>query len=347
MRNILLTVILLSLISSTLYAATFRVNSGHNVVMENNAVCDKTFTCNQAEITGDLLLYDSDGSNYVGLEAGATVTTDTIFRLPTADGTHGQVLATNGNKQLRFVTAASPVATSIGADMMGLKVTGDWTTPTSIIRITFDALQVDDYHITDIAAITADITVSGAFGLDTGAEANGQWYVIYVIYNPTTDTTAGLFSTSETSPTLPSGYTMCRKIGHVSNDANSNFLLPENFGDKFNYRGEAVDYDYHIPNLTLGAWTTLDISHLVPDGASAVLLHFRIKDDAIDSEIYFRHAGDSVVHGYNATKIATQVANQSIYGNAIVPLNDNREIEYYLSSVGWLNVDIIVRGWWR
>ncbi len=48
--------------------------------------------------------------------------------------------------------------------------------------------------------LTVDITASGANGLDTGSEANSTWYYEWVIFNPTTEVTAGLLSTSSTFP---------------------------------------------------------------------------------------------------------------------------------------------------
>ena len=55
---------------------------------------------------GETRFYDSDSSNYVALRAGATVASDIIFTLPTADGTSGQVIQTDGARNLSFVTAS-------------------------------------------------------------------------------------------------------------------------------------------------------------------------------------------------------------------------------------------------
>ena len=54
---------------------------------------------------------------------------------------------------------------------------------------------------------------SGVNGLDTGTAAAGNWYYIFAIYNPTTDTTASLISLSMKAPTLPAGYTMAAILG--------------------------------------------------------------------------------------------------------------------------------------
>ncbi|MCB0378609.1 MAG: hypothetical protein KDD33_08970, partial [Bdellovibrionales bacterium] len=54
----------------------------------------------------ELRLGDADNSNYIGLAAPATVSTDTTFILPDADGSNGQMLTTNGSGQLIWATDA-------------------------------------------------------------------------------------------------------------------------------------------------------------------------------------------------------------------------------------------------
>jgi hypothetical protein len=48
----------------------------------------------------------ANGSNYVQLSAPASLTSSTNFTLPSADGTNGQVLTTNGSGALSFTTAS-------------------------------------------------------------------------------------------------------------------------------------------------------------------------------------------------------------------------------------------------
>lgn len=54
---------------------------------------------------GDLRLADSDSSNYVALQAPATVASNVTFTLPSADGSSGQALVTNGSGVLSFGSA--------------------------------------------------------------------------------------------------------------------------------------------------------------------------------------------------------------------------------------------------
>ena len=54
---------------------------------------------------GDLRFADSDSSNYIAIQAPATVTSNLTFTLPSVDGTNGQVLSTNGTGTLSFIAA--------------------------------------------------------------------------------------------------------------------------------------------------------------------------------------------------------------------------------------------------
>lgn len=77
---------------------------------------------------GDLRLADSDSSHYVALQAPGTVASNVTFTLPSADGTNGQLLQTNGSGTLSFTTVsagftlATPVSTASGdtAEFTGL-----------------------------------------------------------------------------------------------------------------------------------------------------------------------------------------------------------------------------------
>ena len=53
---------------------------------------------------GDLRLADADSSHYIAIQAPSTVAANVTFTLPSADGTNGQVLGTNGSGVLSFST---------------------------------------------------------------------------------------------------------------------------------------------------------------------------------------------------------------------------------------------------
>ena len=59
---------------------------------------------------GDLRFGDSDNSNWVAFQAPATITSNFTLTLPSADGTNGQALTTNGSGTLSFTTITSGVS---------------------------------------------------------------------------------------------------------------------------------------------------------------------------------------------------------------------------------------------
>jgi hypothetical protein len=67
-----------------------------------SAVATTALTLNA---TAELRLADTDSSHYVGFKSPATVSTNRIWTLPSADGTTGQVLSTNGSGTLSWSTA--------------------------------------------------------------------------------------------------------------------------------------------------------------------------------------------------------------------------------------------------
>lgn len=93
-------------------------------------------------------------------------------------------------------------------------------------------------HRADSVNLTLDLTLSGANGLDAGSEAgNGPdtKYFVWVIYNPTTDTVAGLLSTSSTTPVLPSGYDLAGLVGAVYNNGSSDLDRVWEYADNWRF----------------------------------------------------------------------------------------------------------------
>ncbi|MBI9087508.1 MAG: hypothetical protein JEZ11_28220 [Desulfobacterales bacterium] len=91
------------------------------------------------------------------------------------------------------------------------------------------------------AGVTIAIDASGAGGLDTGSVAANTWYHIWQISNGTAVT--GMFSTSATSPTMPSGYTLKCRLGAVLTDGSANIIPVVQHGKTFYWEDPPLDYD--------------------------------------------------------------------------------------------------------
>jgi hypothetical protein len=109
-----------------------------------------------------------------------------------------------------------------------------------------------------ITAITKTIQSSGSWtagtnqnGLDTGTRANSTWYHSYAIQNNTSGAFDVLFSTSATSPTIPSGWTNVYKIknGQVYTDSSGNIRPFLKFANGFTKYTNAQD---GIPDYSVG-----------------------------------------------------------------------------------------------
>lgn len=82
------------------------------------------------------------------------------------------------------------------------------------------------------AAVTINAANNGANGLDSGSLDNNLWYDVFVIDDSTKyNAAAGLLSlSSNSSPTLPAGYDMYRRVGHVETDGSAEILAFSQYG---------------------------------------------------------------------------------------------------------------------
>lgn len=122
---------------------------------------------------------------------------------------------------------ASTAVAAIQAASRNLIVTNDAGTPGTKMDITADAVMLLDTsnnsYLARSVSLVINIAASGANGLDTGSPANSTWYYLWVIYNSSTNTVAGLISTNNTSPTMPSGYAFKALVGAIYRNSGTNF----------------------------------------------------------------------------------------------------------------------------
>lgn len=98
-------------------------------------------------------------------------------------------------------------------------------------------------------------------GLDTGTATDGTYHA-HAIYNPTSGAVDVLLSLSATSPTLPSGYTVRRRIGSIIRSGGA--ILPfVQVGNKFWLKTPLLDTDVGNPG-TSAVTRTLTVPTGIP-----------------------------------------------------------------------------------
>ena len=122
--------------------------------------------------TGALKLFDNDDSHFVGLQAGS-VSSNVTFTLPTADGSNGQFLKTDGSGALSF----GSVSSSGAYDLNGGELVLDADADTSITADTDDQIDIkiagaDDFQFTAntfTVASGSKISGGGALTIDNAS----------------------------------------------------------------------------------------------------------------------------------------------------------------------------------
>lgn len=158
------------------------------------------------------------------------------------------------------------------------------TGTTANIVASADEISVEDtnssYYTIRAVSITINSATTGANGLDTGTLAASTWYSVWVIYNPSTLTTAGLISLSATAPTMPTGYTFKARIGWIRTDGTVN-KYPLSFiqyGRSVQYKVAAGSNIVGLPALAAGVagnistptWVAIAIGTFIPSTASKI-----------------------------------------------------------------------------
>lgn len=215
----------------------------------------------------------------------------------------------------------------------------------STIDIDATAVTLKDSNNFSIRAsninLTINITVSGENGLDTGAEAADTFYHYFVIFNPTTSTTSGLFSLSPTAPALPLGFTFFGLVGAVYNDSGSDFI------DMLQEGNIVVREELFV--LTNGndtAITAIDLSAGIPVTAKEALFSIALDNNGVDV------VSQAIITATNATTFTVaamqnpgaSAANRRIQYTESIQVHEAQTI-YYRVVTGTSNLNLTLNGW--
>jgi hypothetical protein len=91
---------------------------------------------------------------------------------------------------------------------------------------------------------------SGNGALDTGTIANSTWYHVWLIQRPDTGVVDVVVSTSASSPTMPTSYTLKRRIGSMLTDGSAKWTAFVQDGDEFQWVTPVLDVNATNPGIS-------------------------------------------------------------------------------------------------
>lgn len=129
--------------------------NGNIEITPNGTGIVKVGTDLQLDAEGEVRFADSDSSNYVGFKAPATVSSNKIWTLPSADGSANQVLSTNGSGALSWATAG-------GGTLNEFVITLNSSTATQISGANYQYGLTETFDSNNLLSISSNQFTLGA-----------------------------------------------------------------------------------------------------------------------------------------------------------------------------------------
>lgn len=315
----------------------------HTVDTEGDAATDDLVTINGGADGQILTLRIEDDARDVVLKSTGNIDLVSDVALSSIDSPIELIYDGGASKWLqRSATAAQgakadaaiPFVMAKSALLSGLVTSNNSTDATNDIDIAAGSAISDDG--TTVMTLAAGITKrldaawavgSGAGGLDTGAIADGHYFV-WLIHRTDTGVTDVLFSVSGTAPTMPENYTKKKRIGSFMRISAAIRPFYQK-GNIFYFRTPVQDY-----NASIGASETLITlsvpqgekieAQIMADAARAGSLSVKIidADQSIDDAAFWVYSATnpsrSVNAGYTLTSAAGQIKAQCAASTSVI-----------------------------
>lgn len=212
--------------------------------------------------------------------------------------------------------------------------------------VAVDSTNVD---FMKLAVFTKSSSSSWAVGtgngsLDTGSLNSNTWYHVYLIKRPDTGVVDVLISLSATSPTMPTNYTLFRRIGSMLTGGSGNWVPFTQVGDEFLWTSSQGD----IAVTNLSTTATL-YSLTVPTGLQVqARIRCSIVQNITAGIAVLIQPPDQAVEasggGIGNASIGTSNTTTSPRGEFLVRTNTSGQIRA-VSSGASTTLDIVTYGW--
>jgi hypothetical protein len=259
---------------------------------------------------------------------------------------------------LAIGSLASPaVAQVVSGHLFGLTLSNNGGSPNTTIDVAAgDATDsTNTYSMQLASAFSKVLQTSGSWtagtgnnGLDTGARAANTWYHVYLIRKDADGTSDVLFSTSVSSPTMPSGYTAFRRIGSVRTNGSNNIFAFTQTGDEFIW--STASYDVQGVNVgTTSTQYTLSVPSGVkviarvravndPTGTTTSQITIRSPDESTSQNSTFVTGSGHQLQAHSGNSIATEVLVRTNTASQVAAISNVASGNvFHVRTVGWFD----------
>jgi len=116
-------------------------------------------------------------------------------------------------------------------------------------------------------------------------------------------------------------------------------------GDRFINRGDLDAVDFAVGDFTKDeAWHDLDLSGIIPVTCKLVMLRLVCNASVIGRAVLLKTKGDTGEK--NIDEHYVSVINQPFGFTGFIIPDANRKIEYFMSTTGWVTLNLTISGWW-
>lgn len=302
----------------------------------------------------------TNGWEYIVIASGGDVTIDPngselINGLTTITVLNGQraTIRCNGTAFYASVTGEATIGTAIQGKLYGLTLSNNGSDATNDIDIAVGSAASDGstpYLMTLASGLTKRLDAAWAVGtnaggLDTGAIANTTYHV-WLIQRSDTGVVDALFSTSATSPTMPTNYDRKRRIGSIIRESAAIVAFKQD-GNTFR---RATKQDRSSTSAAASALLTLSI----PTGINVYpLLNYDMATgtSSTDAQLFLGGAWEGSAANFIDRVFTTSLANTaSVAHGGIAPIyQTNTSAQVYFAvtiASGALSANVLSTGGW-
>ncbi len=234
---------------------------------------------------------------------------NTINGTKMLDNTISLTKLVNGGTTVAQLSAFKNLKVTTPADNQSVTITADKVVATD---------NTDTPKVLSTVSLTVNLDNAGANGLDSGSLAANTGYYLYVIDNGAT--TAGLASTSATTPVMPTGYTYKALVGWCTTD---NTATPFNIKE---FEQQDDVYIWNVVDLIVDDMNSTD-TVAVNLSAGGVKSYAEVPP-LITKEVIGRNIGNGASTGH-------WFASNSTFGNSTSMTDTAIKVAFTSSSGGW------------